>query len=252
LFGEEESDSTILIGSNSSMHPTGTQREQEQIRSVLKILDSPDRSWDQLLKELLQVLTSRGMARKWSTSSTPYADLDRECQTVGSQPETAAAFAQYLSANPVIQLSVQSFLAHLSVAANIRPEHVPSPQQILTPLGSRIARWLPTFLVIDGPLGRFLRAGDSPLNELLRSEHSRFPSLAQARDTFNHDLFRRVRNGVGHWAFACEHDETGERLVCYDWESGERTAEISLLEAEALHIVSFSVIECFNKRFFSP
>jgi hypothetical protein len=120
------------------------------------------------------------------------------------------------------------------------------------PLGTRIARWLPTFLVIDGPLGRFLRAADSPLNELLRREHASYPALTQARDTFNHDLFRRLRNGVGHWAFAWEQDTDGERLVCFDWESGERTAEVSLLEAEALHVVSFAVIECLDRRLFHP
>lgn len=77
-----------------------------------------------------------------------------------------------------------------------------------------------------------------------------YPTLAQARDAFNHDLFRRVRNGVGHWAFAIEHRDDGERLVCFDFESGEPTADISLLEAEALHLASYAVIECLDQRIF--
>lgn len=205
---------------------------------------------DRLLSSLLQVLAARGIARRWAQSLTPQSDLERECTAVVSDPRRAEEFVRYLRANPVVHLSVRTFLAHLSVAANVRMEHVPSPQQLLVPVGTRIARWLPTFLVVDGPVGRFLRAADSPLNLLLRSDHETYPALAQARDTFNHDLFRRVRNGVGHWAFTWEQDHAGERLVCYDWESGERSAEVSLLEAEALHLTSFAVIECLDERIF--
>ena len=218
------------------------------LQSVLQALDAQKLDKDQLLRSLLRVLAARGIARRWSESETPYSDLDRECSMVASSAELAEQFGRYLRANPIVRRSVLTFLAHLSVAANVRLEQVPQPQQILTPVGTRIARWLPTFLVIDGPLGRFLRAADSPLNRLLRREYATYPTLAQARDTFNHDLFRRVRNGVGHWAFAWEMNAGGERLVCFNWESGERTAEVSLLEAEALHVASFSVIECLDRR----
>jgi hypothetical protein len=220
------------------------------LRSVLQALATEDSGKDELLRSLLQVLAARGIARRWADSGTPYSDLDGECTAAASHAELADQFRRYLHANPIIRLSVRTFLAHLSAAANVRPELVPRPQQILMPLGTRIARWVPTFLVIDGPLGRFLRAPDSPLNELLQRQHSTYPALAQVRDTFKHDLFRRVRNGVGHWAFAWEHSGDGERLVCFDWKSGVRTAEVSLLEAEALHVVSLSVIECLDRRIF--
>jgi hypothetical protein len=75
--------------------------------------------------------------------------------------------------------------------------------------------------------------------------------LAHARDLFNHDLFRRVRNGVGHWSFAFEGvglDDT--HLVRFDWETGARTAEASVLEAEALFLASFSIIECLDRHVF--
>jgi hypothetical protein len=101
------------------------------------------------------------------------------------------------------------------------------------------------------PLGRFLRAADSPLNILLRTQHTALPVLAQARDLFNHDLFRRVRNGIGHWSFTFEHLGAAENLVCFDWESGQRTAEVSILEAEALHFASFSIIECLDHELFN-
>jgi hypothetical protein len=206
------------------------------------------REKDNLLNMLLPVLAARGVARGWASSKTPYSDLEQECIAIASNPDAARDIVGYLRANPVLRLSVHAFLAHLSVAANVKPEHIPTEQHVLLPAGSRLARWLPTFLVVDGPPGRFLRGPDSPLSVLLRSEHSAYPTLAQARDTFNSDLFRRVRNGVGHWAIAW--DEVDQQLVCFDWQSGERTVAISLLEGEALHVTSLVVIECLDRRVF--
>lgn len=203
---------------------------------------------DELLRTLLQILAARGIARRWAESETPRSDLERECTAIVATREIVEQLARYLGANPVISLSVETFLAHLSVGANLRAEHVPVPQRMLVPLGTRIARWLPTLLVVDGPLGRLLRASDSPLSQLLRTEHTRYPCLASARDAFNHDLFRRVRNGVGHWAFSWEQGAGEQRLVCYDHVTGERSAEVSLLEAEALHVVSFAVVECLDEK----
>jgi hypothetical protein len=137
------------------------------------------------------------------------------------------------------------------VATHGRWQDVPWPGVLVARQGSQIVRWLPTFLIIDGPLGRFLRAADSPLNILLRTQHASHPILAQARDLFNHDLFRRVRNGVGHWSFLFEYRNGAERLVCFDWESGQRSADVSILEAEALHLASFSIIECLDRELFS-
>jgi hypothetical protein len=139
----------------------------------------------------------------------------------------------------------------MSVASFARCQDIPMPAQLYAWRGVWIGRWLPAFLVIDGPLGRFLRAQTSPLNVLLRRNHAGYPTLAQARDLFNHDLFRRVRNGVGHWSFAFEGvglDDT--QLVCFDWESGARTAEVTVLEAEALFLASFSIIECLDRQVF--
>jgi hypothetical protein len=205
---------------------------------------------DELLGRLLSLLADRGIARKWAATREPQATLDQECTAVASDPQRLRLFGDYLRAKPVVQRSVDNLLAHISVAANARREHLPPPQDVLFGAGWRIARWLPTFLVIDGPLGRFLRAADSPLNAVLKVDHARYPILAQARDLFSDDLFRRLRNGVGHWAFAFEQGPGGERLICFDYDTGERTADVTLLEAEAFHLASFAVIECLDQRIF--
>ncbi len=204
---------------------------------------------DQLLSKLLQELAARGLARKWAQSQTPYSDLTRDCSLLISDPRLRREFGDYLRANPIIQETVHTLLSHLAMATNGRWQEVPLPARLIARYGWMIGRWLPTFLIIDGPLGRFLRGADSPLNILLRTQHVKYPVLAQTRDVFNHDLFRRVRNGVGHWSFTFEQQGT-ERLVCFDWETGQRTAEVSIMEAEALHLASFSTIECLDQELF--
>jgi hypothetical protein len=184
------------------------------------------------LQALLRAISAREVARRWAQSLKPLSDLERECAQAAADPDRRKAFDSYLLANPVVVRSVHTFLAHLVASASIKPQQVAGPERISAQAGSRFASWLPTYLVVDGPLGRFLRAADSPLNILLREQHRVYPVLAQARDTFNSDLFRLVRNGVGHWAFGWERRASeGMRLVCYDPESGAETTSVSVLEA---------------------
>jgi hypothetical protein len=75
------------------------------------------------------------------------------------------------------------------------------------------------------------------------------PCLAQARDAFNHELFRQVRNGVGHWSFIWE-TSNQDRLITLDWETGKETAVVSIMEAEALHLLAFSIIEAIDTETF--
>lgn len=204
---------------------------------------------DQLLSKLLKDLDVHGIARLWAKSSTPYSDLATECSSLIGSEELKNDFGEYLRSNPIIQDTLRTLLSHLAMAANSDWKEVPHPAKLIARHGWMIGRWLPTFLIIDGPLGRFLRDKESPLSALLKAEYANYPTLAQARDLFNHDLFRRVRNGVGHWSFTIE-NESAERLICYDWKSGVRAAEVSIIEAEALHYASAATIECFDVELF--
>jgi len=206
---------------------------------------------DELLRGLLQPLAIRGIAKRWSALQKPASALTLECRAVAADGVARDEFRCYLQANSIIQLTVETLLSHLAMTANVRWQDIKGVVQPLARRGWHIARWLPTFLIIDGPLGRFLRAADSPLNTLLRKDHATYPVLTQARDAFNHDLFRQLRNGVGHWSFQWEEVGNGPRLVMMNWESGQPTVTITLLEAEALHLLSFSVIEALDRELFS-
>ena len=146
---------------------------------------------DELLRDLLKLLAGRGIAKKWSTSQQPYSDLVQECRTLISNPDSQAKFSTYLRANPIIQETVETMLATSAMAANVRWQDIAMPIQPLARRGWHINRWLPTFLLISGPLGLFLKGEDSPLKTVLRDNYAKYPTLAQARDVFNHDIFRR-------------------------------------------------------------
>jgi hypothetical protein len=206
---------------------------------------------DKLLRFLLQTLARRGIAKKWADLQEPYSELMRECQQLMSDPTCQEQFRTYLQANPIIQQTVETLLAHLAMAANVSWQNTPDIVQPLARRGWHIGRWLPTFLIIDGPLGRILKMPDSPLKLLLKTEYVKYPTLAQARDVFNDDLFRQVRNGVGHWSFFWEENKNTQQLTMMDWKSGKSTVTITLMEAEALHLVAFSVIEVFEHELFS-
>ncbi len=206
---------------------------------------------DELLRMLLQFLAARGVASKWAASQQPFSDLLRECRTLASDESSLEAFRTYLQSNPIIQQTVETLLSHLAMAANVKWQDAPVLVQPLARRGWHIGRWLPTFLIVDGPLGRFLKNPDSPLNSILRKGYAKYPTLAQARDVFNHELFRLVRNGVGHWSFLWEERSDNPHLVMIDWESGKPTTTITLFEGEALHLVAFSVIEALDREVMS-
>ncbi|MEM8808893.1 MAG: hypothetical protein AAGF01_22975 [Cyanobacteria bacterium P01_G01_bin.38] len=125
-------------------------------------------SKDEALRDLLKPLANRGIAKKWATSQQPYSDLLKECQILMNDSSCQEKFSIYLKANPIVQETVETMFATFAMATNVKWRDIPMPVQMLARRGWHINRWLPTFLIIDGPLGHFLKKRDSPLNTLLR------------------------------------------------------------------------------------
>ncbi|MBX9349643.1 hypothetical protein K5M36_21430 [Chromobacterium vaccinii] len=198
-------------------------------------------------KQLFELLASRGLAAAWLVDS-PQAALETECRQLIVDLTFQSDLADYLSANPVISESIETVLAQLAFSAGV---HWRQAEKVLQPLAYRgwhLARWLPTFLLVDGPLGRLLRQSPSPLAKKLKSHHANFPLLASARDAFNNDLFRKVRNGFAHWSFTWNGTSSPVQIEVFHFESGCKEATLSLLEAEALHYLVVSVIRAINEE----
>lgn len=205
---------------------------------------------DMLFGMLLQCLALRGMSKKWAKYSSPYSDLITECRVLIQHEPTSLAIRTYLQTNPIIQETVETLLAHLAMASNAKWQDTPIEVRSIAKSGWCINRWLPTFLIIDGPLGRFLLNQDSPINQILKKEYRTYPTLAQARDAFGHELFKQVRNGFGHWSFSWERQQPEEKIRIIDWETGNTITSITILECDALHLLAFSVIEVLDKEVF--
>ncbi|WP_181376314.1 hypothetical protein [Novimethylophilus kurashikiensis] len=136
----------------------------------------------------------------------------------------------------------------MAFSAGVKWEQAQPSLHVLARRGQHLARWLPTFLLLDGPLGRLLKQAPSPLAAVLKSTYSSFPLLASARDAFNTDLFRKVRNGFAHWSFVWQEREGSVQIQVFHFETGTLEAEISVLEGEALHYLSATVIESLDKE----
>ena len=151
---------------------------------------------DELLQMLLQTLATRGLAIKWASVKKPYSGLVEESCNLLSVNAHLEEFRIYLQSNPIIQDTVETLLSHLAMSANAKWQDTPAAVRSLAQRGWYLGRWLPTYLIIDGPLGRFLKDSNSPLVSILKKEYSKYPLLTQARHIFNNELFRLVRNGV--------------------------------------------------------
>lgn len=204
-------------------------------------------SHEQVEHLLFSLLASRGMAAAW-LRETPRSALAAECRALVADPVFLSTLSAYLTANPVITQSIETVLAQLAFSAGV---HWRQAKEILQPLAHRgwhLSRWLPTFLLVDGPLGRLLRQRPSPLAERLQLDHAAYPLLASARDAFNNDLFRKVRNGFAHWSFTWNRVGSSVQIEVFHFETGAKEAELSLLEAEALHYLVASVTQVLDEE----
>jgi hypothetical protein len=102
---------------------------------------------------------------------------------------------------------------------------------------------LPTFLIIDGPVGRFLSANDSPYTNYYGPN---WPIVTAAKDFLGERTFKLVRNGFAHWGFDWEVIGENSYIVAYDWERDLPVAKLHQTEADAYHIVVFALIEVIN------
>lgn len=203
-----------------------------------------------LLKRLLLILADRGLVRNWSAMDAPRDALTQECRRLGADSDLKRELEPYLRARPIIVQSVRTFLSYIAMAANTRWQDTPEVVHSLSQFGWSFQRWLPTFLIIDGPLGRLLRQGDSPLNIHLRGRHAAYPALSQARDLFKEKLFQVTRNGMAHMSFTTEVQKGVTWINIIAEDTGRVATRLTSLEADALHLASFTIIETVDREIF--
>jgi len=141
------------------------------------------------------------------------------------------------------------FFTYIAMSARANWENVPPAIRPITARGWFLGRWLPTFLVIDGPIGRFLNSRESPLSQTLPVAS---PMLDAARDFLRNKEFYTLRNGFAHWGFDWEVVGDESYVVAYNWENDLPIMKLHQKEADAYHIITFAIIEILNITMINP
>lgn len=205
---------------------------------------------DEMLRSAFLRVGHRVETSAWVTSTAPYSQLREECLGLAGDPDFGAKLRAYLAGHAIVRRAFEMFFTFITMAARAQWQDAPEHVRGITARGWFLGRWVPTFLIIDGSVGRFVLSEDSLLSSRVASGTS--PLLGSVRGFLNDRTFRLLRNGFAHWAFDWDVVGPDSYVVAYDWERDLPTAKLHLEEADAYHIVAFAVIEILNEAFISP
>jgi hypothetical protein len=204
---------------------------------------------DRLLLKAFRDLEPRGFNFKWAKSASPFTELKSECESLMRNEAFAQSIDEYLLLRSILRRSVEMFFTYIAMSARANWKNVPDTIRPVTARGWFLGRWLPTFLVIDGPIGRFLNSQDSPLSHTLPIS-SRM--LDSARGFLRNKEFYTLRNGFAHWGFDWETVGDESYIVAYNWETDLPIMKLHQKEADAYHIITFAIIEILNDTMINP
>lgn len=204
---------------------------------------------DAILRDAFKKLKARGITSAWASQNQPFSALSDECRRLMTDEAFRQSLQDYVRVHTSLPRAVQMLFTCISMAARARWQEVPDEIKPIVARGWFLGRWLPTFLIIDGPIGRFVSAGDSPFKDRYGSN---WVMITAARDFLVEKTFRLVRNGFAHWGFDWEVVGNNSYVVAYDWERDLPIARLHQSEADAYHIVAFAFVEVLNDVILSP
>ena len=197
---------------------------------------------DILLRKAFSLLQGRDLPSIWINHPKPYSALQAECLGLMSDSEFIVELENYLNQRNFIARSVDMFLNYMSVSERQKLDW----NKPIVAMGQNLIRWVPTFLVIDGPVGRFLRWEESPIHERLGNN---IPLLTDARSILDNKDFKNLRHGFAHWNFDWE-SSNKIHLIAYKTDKDSISTKLLLSEVDAFHIVAFSITEILDEIFF--
>lgn len=96
---------------------------------------------------------------------------------------------------------------------------------------------MPAVMLVNGPLGYVMTHPASPLSVRLVSPQPSEPLLADVRAAIMNRRSRSLRRAIAQWSFEWI-DASVEGVRVLDWETGRETLRLSVLECEALHLLT--------------
>lgn len=181
----------------------------------------------------------------WSESAKPYTDLINLWQEAAENTEISRNIQSYLKENPRLKYSIKMLLTTISMSARAEWDKAPPEIRGIVARGWFIGRWLPTFLVIDGPITEFLK--DGRIFKPFQEERTKF--IRAMRQFFDTIIFMRLRHSLAHWSFNWVSDGNDSKIIGYYGKKHQETVSLTRREADAFHIISFALVESFNNIF---
>src|SRR5947209_3492145 len=134
---------------------------------------------DRILREAFNKLKARGVSSAWAASQNPYSEIEVECRVLMGNPDFKQLLESYLRIHTGLHRAVTMLYTFIAMSAAAQWQDGPAEHRGVRARGWFLGRWLPTFLIVDGPIGRFVCGQDSPLRP---SFGSNYPLLTSARD----------------------------------------------------------------------
>lgn len=197
---------------------------------------------DAQLRRAFDALKSRVSQTVWAESAKPYSALIDGLRRLHGQDAVREDVSAYLSANPAVGNAIEMFFT--SVAMSTRADWRASPTSMrgVMARGWFLDRWVPTFLVLDGPILRFLKS------HAFRRQNGGYETLRAVRAFFEDRDFMRLRHAFAHWSFTWNVIADDSEIVGSGKTHGD---EVRMLrsEVDAFHIITFAVVDAIYSVF---
>src|SRR5712692_11376870 len=142
---------------------------------------------DAMLRTAFARLAARVETSPWLVSAAPYSQLRDKCLDLLADPDFEAKLRSYLAGRAAVRRAFEMFFTFIAMAARAQWQDAPEHIRGVTARGWFLGRWVPTFLIIDGPVGRFVLSEDSPLASAFASGSK--PLLTSVRTFLNDRTF---------------------------------------------------------------
>lgn len=175
--------------------------------------DAPDK--DSQLARAFKRLKGLVAESQWTASLTPYRELERSFAAAADSPNVTQDLAAAVLSMPSLIGAMETFFSAIAMAASAEWWRLPAVHRGAAARGWFIGRWLPTALIVDGPIVRFIR---SKAFRRLDGEH--IEQVRAVRRFLGETAVVAFRHALAHWSFAWETRDDGSYVICHN-ASGE-------------------------------
>lgn len=144
--------------------------------------------------------------------------------------------------NSTVASAAEMVFTSMAMSARGDWRSAPASLRGVAARGWFLGRWIPTFLVLDGPILRFLTS------QAFRRVEGGADLLRAVRTFFSSRDFILLRHAFAHWSFSWSTDGVDSEIVGIGRSQSEEV-RATRSEIDAFHIVTFALVEAINEVF---